>query len=138
MRRHRQCGQPHSGAARPARLRRSPGGGGFSSGPGISSRRRMDRGDARRIRCAGTMSSPAIRTRRRWLAPEVVQTSNADCGPASLKCLLEGYGVHASYGRLREACQTDVDGTSIDALEEIAAKLGLGAEQVMLPLDYFL
>ena len=39
-----------------------------------------------------------------------------DCGPAALKCLLEGYGVHVSYGRLREACQTDVDGTSIDAL----------------------
>ena len=26
---------------------------------------------------------------RRFLAPEVVQTSNMDCGPASLKCLLE-------------------------------------------------
>jgi ATP-binding cassette subfamily B protein len=84
------------------------------------------------------MIPPAIKTRRRWLAQEVVQTSNADCGPAALKCLLEGYGVRASYGRLREACQTDVDGTSIDALEEIAATLGLEAEQVMLPLDHLL
>ncbi len=39
-------------------------------------------------------------------APEAVQTRNLDCGPASLKCLLEGFGIHASYGRLREACQT--------------------------------
>ena len=77
-------------------------------------------------------------TGRRWLAPEVVQTSNMDCGPASLKCLLEGYGVRASYGRLREACQTDVDGTSIDTLEEVALKLGLQAEQVMLPVDHLL
>jgi len=59
---------------------------------------------------------PARRRRRRrrraLLAPEVVQTSAMDCGPASLKCLLEGFGVPVSYGRLREACQTSVDGTS--------------------------
>ena len=47
---------------------------------------------------------------RRWLVPEVVQSSGMDCGPASLKALLEGFGISASYGRLREACQTDVDG----------------------------
>ena len=52
-----------------------------------------------------------------WLVPEVVQTSAMDCGPASLKALLEGFGGRASYGRLREACQTGVDGTSIDTLE---------------------
>src|SRR4029077_12905397 len=73
---------------------------------------------------------------RRWLAPEVGQTSAMDCGPATLKCLLDGFGVHASYGRLREACQTDVDGTSIDTLEEIAKELGLDAEQVMVPPDH--
>ena len=43
-----------------------------------------------------------------------------------------------SYGRLREACQTDVDGTSIDTLEEIAVQLGLDAEQVMVPVDHLL
>jgi ABC-type bacteriocin/lantibiotic exporter with double-glycine peptidase domain len=75
-------------------------------------------------------------TRQRWLAPEVVQTSAMDCGPAALKCLLEGFGVPVSYGRLREACQTDIDGTSIDVLEEVAGRLGLEAEQVMLPLDH--
>lgn len=74
--------------------------------------------------------------RRRWLAPEVVQTSGMDCGPAALKCLLEGFGVSASYGRLREACQTDVDGTSIDTLETVAQDLGLEAEQVILPEEF--
>ncbi len=80
------------------------------------------------------MSGP----RRRFLAPEVVQTSAMDCGPATLKALLDGFGVPVSYGRLREACQTDVDGTSIDVLEEVARQLGLDAEQVMLPLDHLL
>ncbi len=75
-------------------------------------------------------------SRRRWLAKEVVQTSAMDCGPASLKCLLEGFGIRASYGRLREACQTDVDGTSIDKVEEAAVALGLDAEQVMVPPDH--
>jgi ABC-type bacteriocin/lantibiotic exporter with double-glycine peptidase domain len=76
--------------------------------------------------------------RRRLLAPEVIQTSAMDCGPAALKSLLEGHGVPVSYGRLREACQTDVDGTSIDTLEELACQLGLEAEQVMLPPDHLM
>ncbi|RKG72963.1 ATP-binding cassette domain-containing protein [Corallococcus exercitus] len=75
---------------------------------------------------------------RRLLAPEVVQTSAMDCGPAALKCVLEGFHVPVSYGRLREACQTDVDGTSIDTLEDVAARLGLEAEQVLLPVDHLL
>ena len=74
--------------------------------------------------------------RRRFLVPEVVQTSNMDCGPATLKALLEGFGIRANYGRLREACQTDVDGTSIDTIEEVANQLGLEAEQIMLPRDH--
>jgi ATP-binding cassette subfamily B protein len=78
------------------------------------------------------------RGRRRYLIPEVVQTSAMDCGPASLKCLLDGHGIPVSYGRLREACQTDVDGTSIDTMEEVAVQLGLEAEQVMLPVDHVL
>src|SRR5579864_5718450 len=61
-----------------------------------------------------------------------------DCGPAALKCLLEGMGIRAHYGRLREACQTDVDGTSIDTLEEVAVQLGLDAEQIMVPVDHLL
>lgn len=77
-----------------------------------------------------------LRPRRRWLAPEVVQSSAMDCGPAALACLLAGHGVAANYDRLREACQTDVDGTSIDDLEEVAKDVGLAAEQVMLPVDH--
>ena len=73
---------------------------------------------------------------KRWLIPETVQTSAMDCGPASLKSLLGGFGIHASYGRLREACHTDVDGASIDALEETAVALGLDALQVMIPADH--
>lgn len=61
-----------------------------------------------------------------------------DCGPASLKCLLEAFGTSVSYGRLREACQTAIDGTSIDTMEEVANQLGLEAEQIMLPADHVL
>ncbi len=74
----------------------------------------------------------------RWLAPEVVQSSAMDCGPAALKCLLEGFGRRVSYERLRELCRTDLDGTSIDTLERLAVELGLAAEQVMLPVDHLL
>jgi len=73
---------------------------------------------------------------RRLLAPEILQGSAMDCGPATLACLLEGFGVPTDLGRLREACQTDVDGTSIDAVEELAVELGLEAEQVMIPVDH--
>lgn len=61
-----------------------------------------------------------------------------DCGPAALKSLLDGFRIPVSYGRLREACHTDVDGTSIDTVEEVAREAGLDAEQVMLPLDHVL
>ncbi|MGH9721232.1 MAG: ATP-binding cassette domain-containing protein [Bryobacteraceae bacterium] len=74
----------------------------------------------------------------RFFVSEVIQTSAMDCGPASLKALLEGFGVTASYGRLREACFTGVDGTSIDQIEDAAVKLGLEAEQIMLPADHVL
>ncbi|MFP5289315.1 MAG: cysteine peptidase family C39 domain-containing protein, partial [Thermoanaerobaculia bacterium] len=79
---------------------------------------------------------PPLSPPRRFLTPEVVQTSAMDCGPAALKALLEGFGIPVSYGRLREACQTDLDGTSIDTLEEVAGRLGLEAEQVLVPLDH--
>ena len=79
-----------------------------------------------------------MKSRARFIVPEVVQTSNMDCGPAALKCLLGGFGIDVNYGRLREACQTDVDGTSIDTIEEVANQLGLQAEQIMLPADHVL
>lgn len=67
--------------------------------------------------------------------PEVIQSSAMDCGPAALAALLNGYGHRVSYPRLREVCQTDVDGTSIDTLEALAVRFGLHAEQIMLPSD---
>jgi ATP-binding cassette subfamily B protein len=73
---------------------------------------------------------------QKFFAPEVVQTSAMDCGPAALKCLLDGFGISASYPRLREACQTNVDGTSINTIEDIAVQLGLEAEQIMIPADH--
>jgi ATP-binding cassette subfamily B protein len=71
----------------------------------------------------------------RFFVPEVVQSSGMDCGPAALKSFLEGHGISLSYGRLREACQTEVDGTAIETLEELASGLGVSVEQVLLPKD---
>jgi len=75
---------------------------------------------------------------RRFFAPEVIQTSLMDCGPAALAAVLEGFGIEASYEALRERCQTDIDGTSIDALAALAAELGLASHQVLVPRDHFL
>jgi ABC-type bacteriocin/lantibiotic exporter with double-glycine peptidase domain len=75
---------------------------------------------------------------KRFLVPEVIQSSVMDCGPASLKALFGGFGLYLSYGRLREACQTDVDGTSIDTMETMAQALGLDAAQMVIPADMVL
>ena len=82
--------------------------------------------------------SESARERRHFFAHEVVQTSGMDCGPAALKSLLEGFGISAHYGRLREACHTSVDGSSIDTLEELAGKLGLDVTQMMMPVEHVL
>src|SRR5947209_13322412 len=84
------------------------------------------------------MMANATRGGRRLFAAEIVQTSAMDCGPAALKCLLEGFRIPVSYGRLREACQTDVDGTSIDTIEVVANELGIEAEQIMITVDHVL
>ncbi len=75
---------------------------------------------------------------RSFFVPEAIQTSGMDCGPATLKSLLSGFGIKASYGRLREACHTSVDGTSIDTLEDLTNALGLDADQEMLPVEHVL
>lgn len=80
----------------------------------------------------------AAAVRRRYFIPEVIQTSAMDCGPAALKALFGGFDRYLSYGRLREACQTDVDGTSIDTLESIAQQLGMRTAQSVLPVDLLL
>lgn len=66
---------------------------------------------------------------RRFFAEEVLQTSGMDCGPAALKSILGGLGVACSYDRIRDACHTGADGTSIDALEDLCLALGLEAYQ---------
>ncbi len=80
--------------------------------------------------------APLRRALRRWWVPEVIQTSAMDCGPAVLKAALEGFGVSIHLGRLREACQTDVDGTSITTLESLAAQLGLRPLQTLAPPEH--
>lgn len=75
-------------------------------------------------------------TARALLIPEVIQTSAMDCGPAALYGTLSGHGIRVDYDRLRERCQTDVDGASIDTLEELAIELGLDAQQTIIPADH--
>lgn len=79
------------------------------------------------------MEKTTAANERRFWVPEVVQTSAMDCGPAALKALLEGFGLPIDYGRLREACQTDVDGASIDTVEDVALRLGLACRQCWPP-----
>lgn len=71
---------------------------------------------------------------RSFFVPETLQTSAMDCGPAALKSLLGGLGVAVNYERLREACRTGADGTSIDAIEDLCVGLGLEAFQEMAPV----
>lgn len=78
------------------------------------------------------------REARRLFVPTVVQTSAMDCGPASLKALLGGFAADLDYGRLREACQTDIDGTSIDMIEQLTVKLGFEAAQYIVPVDHLM
>ncbi len=80
---------------------------------------------------SATMPGPVS---RRFFAEEVLQTSGMDCGPAALKSLLGGLGVACSYERIRDACHTGADGTSIDALEDLCLALGLEAHQELAPM----
>lgn len=73
---------------------------------------------------------------RAFVVPEVIQTSAMDCGPAALYGMLAGCGIRIDYEQLRERCQTDVDGASIDTLEELAVELGVDAQQTILPADH--
>jgi ABC-type bacteriocin/lantibiotic exporter with double-glycine peptidase domain len=86
----------------------------------------------------GLQTHPFPTEKRSYFVPEVVQTSATDCGPATLKAVLEGFGIPISYGRLREACQTTLDGSSIDTLEDVANLLGLDAQQLLVPIDHVL
>jgi hypothetical protein len=78
------------------------------------------------------------RVPRSWLAPEVLQTAELDCGPAALKSVLDGLGVPTRYDRLLQASPVGVEGASVDALEQTARDLGLHAEQLLIPPDHLL
>ncbi len=78
----------------------------------------------------------SVLRRRRRIIPEVIQTSGTDCGPACMKSALAGMGMALNYRALREACQTDVSGSSIETMEEVSRQIGLDAEQIMLPMDH--
>lgn len=71
-----------------------------------------------------------------WTVPEVAQISQMDCGPSCLKSVLQGFNIPVHFGRLREACQTGVDGTSVDTIETLACELGLDAQQVLVPINH--
>lgn len=87
---------------------------------------------------ADSKAASRRRARRRFFVPEAIQTSAMDCGPACLKSVLEGYGVAVSYGRLREACHTSVDGTAVSALEAVLQELGLDAAESVMPVEHLL
>lgn len=74
-------------------------------------------------------------SKRRFFAKEVVQTSNMDCGVASLKCILDSFDINSNYEYLRDACKTDVNGTSIDRLEDVLNDIGFDAYQVVVPKE---
>lgn len=80
----------------------------------------------------------AIDRVRRRRPPEVLQTSGMDCGPASLAAGCRALGLDVRLDALREVCGSDVDGTSVDAMEEVANGLGLVAEQVVIPTGHLL
>jgi ABC-type bacteriocin/lantibiotic exporter with double-glycine peptidase domain len=77
-------------------------------------------------------------TQRRLLVPEVLQSSLMDCGPAALQAVLQGFGIDVGYDALRERCETDVDGTSIDALDALAREFGLESRELLVSRDSFL
>ncbi|MEZ5978075.1 MAG: cysteine peptidase family C39 domain-containing protein [Planctomycetota bacterium] len=76
------------------------------------------------------MTSSAGRRRR---APEVVQSSPVDCGPAVLASFLALHGIQVPVERLRDLLGTDVDGTSTSALRRVARSFGLDARQFHVP-----
>src|SRR5438270_6013075 len=108
-----------------------------ASDPPRHGRETWPRAGARTRRCPVTCA-PRRGPARPWLVPEVLQTSPLDCGPAALAALLAGFGVEPSFDRLRDACRTGRDGTSIDAIESAAVERGLDAEQILVPAAHLL
>ncbi|HVT07752.1 MAG TPA: cysteine peptidase family C39 domain-containing protein [Polyangia bacterium] len=70
-------------------------------------------------------------------APEVRQRSPVDCGPAALQSVLQGFGLEIEYDKLVHLLDVDPrEGASIDTVEAVANRLGVEAQQVMIPQDH--
>lgn len=80
--------------------------------------------------------TPASTRGPRWWVPEVIQTSETDCGPACMASFLAGFGLEIPYASLRDVCLTDADGTSIDDMEDVAVSFGLDAAQTVAPAEH--
>ena len=76
--------------------------------------------------------------RIRYFVPEVIQTSDTDCGAAALKAMIGGFGLYLSYSRLRDACHTDDGCSTIESLAELANALGIPTKDSVLPPDLLL
>lgn len=70
---------------------------------------------------ARAIVNPLLRSRY----PVVRQFERIDCGPAALLSVLKYHGGDASLARVRELAGTDVEGTSLLALQSAAGQLGL-------------
>ncbi len=75
---------------------------------------------------------------RRLKIPEVVQTNAIDCGPASLKCVFDGYRIPVNYDKLRKLCQKEFDGANLEDMETLAINQGMKVKIDRLPIDHLL
>ena len=91
--------------------------------------------------CASRHGRPRVTRRphrRASSRPEVVQTSAMDCGPASLKCLLEGLR-HPRQLRAAARGLPDRRRRHVDRHDRRGRhQLGLDAEQIVVPADHLL
>ncbi len=69
---------------------------------------------------------------------EVLQVSQADCGPAAVASFLRGYGIPASYEELRVQCNTERDGSSYAELADVIESYGLPVRLSIVPFEHLL
>ncbi len=69
--------------------------------------------------------------------PEIRDTG-AGRATAALRAVLQAYGIAFDAPTLERECKVDDDGASIDDLEDVAAKYGLDAAQIIVPAEHVL
>ncbi|MFT3770662.1 MAG: cysteine peptidase family C39 domain-containing protein [Minicystis sp.] len=69
--------------------------------------------------------------------PEIKDTGRGRA-TAALRALLTANGIAFDAATLERECKVDDDGASIDDLEDVAAKYGLDARQIILPPEHVL